>query len=158
MTCQVVYSYQSHMSLKSQCRKPLEIEQSATKILNNTCQAYSVHKILIFNANNMNLFVFYYAIQIYYILEIKSMHAKPLASTSFPRLNISKMQLYFRNMKYLEDSCHSNTPTRQFFIMHPVFLILFRHWTTSLRSHVRHAHADRAISCPRSFSSERSFM
>ena len=32
---------------------------------------------------------------------------------------------------------------------------LFRHWTTSLRSHVRYAHADRGISCPRSFSSER---
>ena len=35
------------------------------------------------------------------------MHAKPLAS-------ISKIQLYFRNMKYSEDCCHSNTPTRQF--------------------------------------------
>ena len=33
--------------------------------------------------------------------------------------------------------------------------ILFRHWTTSLRSHVRYGHGDRGISCPRSFSSER---
>ena len=33
--------------------------------------------------------------------------------------------------------------------------VLFRHWTTSLKSHVRYAHADRGISCPRSFSSER---
>ena len=33
--------------------------------------------------------------------------------------------------------------------------ILFRHWTTSLRSHARYAHADRGISCPRIFSNER---
>ena len=36
-------------------------------------------------------------------------------------------------------------------------LILFRHWTTSLRSHVRYAHADRVFSCPRSFTSEQSY-
>ena len=47
------------MCPKGQCRKPLEIEQGATKVLNiNTiCLAYSVHKILTLNANNVNLFV-----------------------------------------------------------------------------------------------------
>ena len=33
----------------------------------------------------------------------------------------------------------------------PHFPIPFRHWTTSLRSHVRYAHADRVFSCPRTF-------
>ena len=37
-----------------------------------------------------------------------------------PRLNISKMQLYFRNMKYSQDCCHINTPTRQFLIMRSI--------------------------------------
>ena len=39
-----------------------------------------------------------------------------------PRLNILKMQLYFRNMKYCQDYCHSNTPTQQFLIMRSIFL------------------------------------
>ena len=53
VTYLVFYLYQYHMCLKRQCRKPLEIEESATKVR----KAYSVHKILIVNANNMNLFV-----------------------------------------------------------------------------------------------------
>ena len=36
--------------------------------------------------------------------------------------------------------------------------ILFRHWTASLRSHVRYAHADRVFSCPRNTTSERSHL
>ena len=39
------------------------------------------------------------------------------------RLNISKMQLYFWNMKYSQDCCHSNTPTRQFLIMRSIFFL-----------------------------------
>ena len=37
-----------------------------------------------------------------------------------PRLNVSKMQLYFPNMKYCQDWCRQ-TPTRQLLIMRSIF-------------------------------------
>ena len=40
-----------------------------------------------------------------------------------PSPHISKMQLYFRNMKYSQDCRHSCTPTRQFLIMRFIFFL-----------------------------------
>ena len=66
--------------------------QCATKVLNNTWQAYSVHQILLFNANNKNLLLFYHAIQnILYNIQIFKMAA--IATTV--RSTTKEIYIYF---------------------------------------------------------------